>query len=144
MLTLRNITLASTIADPDLRSIIEQRFADMSGGDEYDADLETELEPDHDLLVIVVEPGDSVQALESESGCPILHNLVGDVRFGEPGFTPSFEVLEEHAGFYELVYVPGDGDGGINIFIPKVEGMDPGLLAMCDMYSVPAPELTEP
>ena len=142
MLTLRNITLASTIADPDLRSIIEQRFADMSGGDEYEADPDEEYPPD--LLVIVVEPGDSVQAIESESGCPILRNLCGDVRFGEPGFTPCFEMLEEHAGFYELVYIPGDGDSGINIFIPKVEGMDAGLLAMCDMYSVPAPELTEP
>ena len=144
MLTLRNPALASTIADPDLRNIVEQRFADMCNED--DPDLENDPEPD--LLVIVVEPGDSVPALEAESGCPILRNLCGDARFGDPGFIPCFELLEEHAGCYELVYVPGDGDGGVNIIIPKsgggTAGIDAGLLAMCAMYSVPAPELTEP
>lgn len=48
-------------------------------------------------------------------------------------------MLEEHAGCYELVYVPGDGgDGGVNIIIPKSEGRDAGidadLLAMCAMF----------
>lgn len=139
MLILLNPALAIGIADPDLLSMVEQRFADMCSEDEEsDGDFES------DLQVIVVEPGDSVPALEAESGCPILRNLCGDVRFGEPGFTPCFELLEEHAGCYELVYVPGDGDGGVNIFIPKVMGIDPDLLAMCAMYSVPAPELTEP
>lgn len=154
MLILRNPTLASSIADPDLRNIIEQRFADMCSEDDCEPELESELEPETEpdfecgLQVIVVEPGDSVQALESESGCPILHNLCNDIRFGEPGFTPCFELLEEHVNFYELVFVPGDGDSGINIFIPKSggggAGIDAELLAMCAMYSVLAPELIVP
>ena len=133
MLIFRNPTLASTIADPDLRSLIEQRFIDMCAEDDGEAPY------DSDLQVIVVEPGDSVQALEAESGCPILRNLCNDIRFGEPGFTPCFELLEEHAGFYELVYVLGDGDSGINIIIPKSEGIDADLLAMCAEYALPAP-----
>ena len=147
MLIFRNPTQSFTIADPALRNIVEQRFADMCDEDDPDVEPDPDLEPDPDfapdLLVIVVEPGDSVQALEAESGCPILRNLCNDIRFGEPGFTPCFELLEEHAGFYELVYVPGDGDSGINIIIPKSggrdEGIDADLLAMCAEYAVPAP-----
>ena len=137
MLIFRNPTLAATIADPALRSIVEQRFADMCDEDDPDDEPDPDLEPD--LLVIVVEPGDSVQALEAESGCPILRNLCNDIHFGEPGFTPCFELLEEHAGFYERVYVLGDGDSGINIIIPKSEGIDADLLAMCAEYALPAP-----
>ena len=133
MLIFRNPTLAATIADPDLRSLIEQRFIDMDEEDDGEAPY------DSNLQVIVVEPGDSALALEAESGCPILRNLCNDIRFGEPGFTPCFELLEEHAGFYELVYVPGDGDSGINIIIPKTEGIDADLLAMCAEYALPAP-----
>ena len=136
MLILRDPALTITITDPDLRIIIEQRFIDICDGEEYEDDL-------HGYM-IVVEPGDSVPVLESESGCPILRNLWGDVRFGDPGFSPCFELLEEHAGFYELVFVPGDGDFGIDIFIPKAVGIDPDLLALCVMYAVPAPELITP
>jgi hypothetical protein len=38
-----------------------------------------------------------------------------------------------------MVFVPGDGDFGIVIFIPKLEDIDPDLLAVCAEYAVPAP-----
>ena len=129
MLVIRDPDQSSTITDPDIRELIDQRYIDMSDGEEVDVDLQ----------VIVVEVGDSVASLEQESGCPILHNLCDPVRYGEPGFLPSFEVLEEHPGFYEMVFVPGDGDGGIVIIIPKHEGIDADLLAMCEEHAVPAP-----
>lgn len=131
MLVLRDPALASSIADPEIRDLVEQRFVDICADEDYEADL-------HGYM-IVVEPGDSVAALERGSGCPILRNLCNDIRFGEPGFRPCFEVLEEHAGCYEMVFVPSDGDFGIVIFIPKQEGIDADLLAMCAEYAVPAP-----
>jgi hypothetical protein len=97
MLVIRNPLLADCIPDPDIRSLVEQRFIDRCAGEEYEDDL-------HGYL-IVVQPGDSVQSLEQESSCPILHNLVGDAHFGDPGFTPCFEMLEEHRGCYEMVFV---------------------------------------
>lgn len=136
MLVLRDPELSGDIDDPDIRSLVEERFIDMSSEEEYDPDLNG--------YMIVVEAGDSVETIEEESGCPILRNLCNDIRFGDPGFSPCFEVLEEHAGFYELVFVPGDGDFGIVIFIPKQQGIDPELLALCAEYAVPAPELEEP
>lgn len=131
MIVLRDPALASNIADPDLRNLIEQRFIDICAGEEY--------EPDLHGYMIVVEPGDSVAALEQESSCPILRNLYSNIRFGDPGFKPCFEVLEEHGSCYEMVFVPGGGDFGIVIFIPKQEGVDTDLLAMCSVYAVPAP-----
>ena len=136
MLILNDPDLSSSIEDRDLRQFVEQRFIDMSADDDYDPDLNG--------YIVVVEAGDTVPALEASSGCPILRNLGGDGRFGDPGFSPCFELLEEHAGFYEMVFVPGDGDFGIVIFIPKAAGIDADLLAMCAMYCTPAPEITPP
>ena len=45
----------------------------------------------------------------------------------------------EHDTCYEMVFVPGDGDFGIVIFIPKHPGIDAELLALCAEYAVPAP-----
>jgi hypothetical protein len=134
MLILRDPTMASTIPDPGIRGLVEQRFAEICAGDAYDFDL-------HGYM-IVVEPGDSVDALEEESSCCILRNLFDDARFGEPDFAPSFEALEEHAGCYEMVIILSDSGFGIEIFIPKTGGIDADLLAMCAIYATPA--LTHP
>ena len=131
MLVLRNPSIASSIADNGIRELVEQRFEDICDGEKYEADLHGHF--------IVVEPGDSVEALEMESGCPILHSYISNARYGDPGFKPVFECLEEHDTCYEMVFVPGGGDLGIVIFIPKQEGIDPELLAMCAEYAEPAP-----
>lgn len=131
MLILRDPETVSCITDAEVRELIEQRFMDIAAEDEYD--------PDINGYFIVVEPFDGVEALESESGCPILHSYLGTARFGDPGFKPVFECLEEHASCYELVFVPGGGDFGIVFFIPKQDGVDPELLALCAEYAEPAP-----
>ena len=131
MLVLRDPSMASSIAADDLRALVEQRFEDVCDGEEY--------EPDLHGFMIVLEPGDSFEALEEESGCPILRSYIGNARYGDPEFKPVFECLEEHDACYEMVFVPGDGDFGIVIFIPKQEGIDPDLLAMCAEYAEPAP-----
>ena len=131
MLVLRDSSLASSIADNDLRELVEQRFEDICDGDDYDADL-------HGFM-IVVERGDSVEVLEAESGCPILRSYIGNTRYGDPEFKPVFECLEEHDACYEMVFVPCGGDFGVVIFIPTQDGIDLDLLAMCAEYAEPAP-----
>ena len=131
MRVLNDPSLASHIDDPDLRRVVDQSFVDMAADDAYDPDI-------HGFMIIV-EPGDRVEVLEQETGCPILHNLCNEIRFGEPGFSPCFEVLEEHPSFYELVFITGGGDFGVLIFIPKQEDIHPELLALCAEYAVPAP-----
>ena len=121
LLTPKDALVAEMIKelDADLREDFEERAAII----EFDAKLPRA----HDLQAAPAVPR------------LILRNLCGDARYGESGFSPVFEVLEEHAGFYELVFVPGDGDFGIVIFIPKQQGIDPELLAMCAEYAVPVP-----
>ncbi len=131
MLVLRDPLLASSIADNDIRELVEQRFEDICDGEDFDTDLHGQF--------IVVEAGDSVEVLEAESGCPILRSYIGNARYGDPEFKPAFECLEEHDTCYEMVFVPGGGDFGIVIFIPKQQGIDPELLAMCAEYAEPAP-----
>ena len=131
MLVLRNPESSTDIIDTDLRELIEQRFEDICDGEEFDPDL-------HGFM-IVAEPSDPVELLEKGSGCPILSAYIGTARYGDPDFRPVFECLEEHLTCYEMVFVPGGGDFGIVIFIPKQPGIDPDLLAMCAEYAVPAP-----
>jgi len=134
MLVLRDPALASSIDNPGIRSLVKQRFAEILAGEAYDYDR-------HGYM-IVVEAGDTAEALEEASCCPILRNLFDETRFGSPDFSPSFEALEEHAGCYEMVFILNDEGFGIAIFIPKSEGIDADLLAMCAMYAVPAFVLT--
>jgi hypothetical protein len=43
--------------------------------------------------------------------------------------------LEDHGTFYEMVFIFGDADDAIEIFIPK-HGVSDELLAMCSQYAV--------
>jgi hypothetical protein len=136
VLVLRSPESAGLIADPDVRNLVELRFAQVCAGEAYD--------PDRHGYMIVVEPGDGAEEIEKESGCPLLHDLFGEVRFGEPDFAPAAEAIEEHASCHELVFVLNDDGYGIEIFVPKVNGIDPQLLALCAQFAVPAPELARP
>jgi len=40
--------------------------------------------PNRHGYTIVVEPGDSVEAVERESGCPVPRNTFDHARFGDP------------------------------------------------------------
>jgi hypothetical protein len=135
MIVIRDPMQIVSIPDPAIRSLVSRRMEETCAGEEFDADING--------YMIVVEPGDNVTALEQEVGCPIMHNLFGEARYGEPDFSPCFEVLEEHPGCYEMVFIMTDGDFGISLFIPKTEGINPELLAMCAEYAVPAPDLAE-
>ena len=129
MLSLRQ--LDGSGATREIRVIAQQRLSDMTDGEDYDPDLHGP--------VVVVEPGDTVEQLEQDLGCSILQDPWDGTRFGDDGFTPGFEVLEEHPEFYELVIVPGDGDFGIVIFIPKQDGISAELLHFCETYATAAP-----
>jgi hypothetical protein len=107
--------------------MIEQRMVDMSGDDPFDPDLHG--------LIAVLEAGDTSEQLTEAIGLDVLSEPWTGVRFGECAFHPAFEVLLEHAGFFELVIVPGDGDYGNVIFIPKLAGVDPELLSFCQAYA---------
>jgi len=131
MRILRDEAAIAGLPAGELRQLIEKRVAEINECCPWDAD---ELG-----YFIVVEPGDSADALEAEIGFSVLRNLFDDVPFGHPDFAPAFEWAERHpAGYYEIAYVLGDGGFGYDLFIADQPGVDPDLLAMCRTYAAPS------
>lgn len=130
MIILHGPSLIHHIADPSIRNLVSQRFSQILSGEPYDYDQ-------HGYM-IVVEPGDSIESLESETCCSILHNAFDNTHFGEADFTPCFEALEEHSHCFEMLFILSDSGFGIELFIPKHSGINPELLALCAEYAVPA------
>ena len=127
MQVLRGLTAIGRVSDPEVRGLIELRIRELS---EFSEDVFADL-----VFFVVVEPGDSIGDVDSALGFPILNNRFDGTRFGDPGFTPSWEVLEEFAGFYELVYVLGDDGHGVTVLVAKADGVSAELLAMCREYA---------
>ena len=130
MLVLRSPGEVSRIADAEIRPLVALRFAQVCAGESHD--------PDRYGYMIVVERGDSIAAIEREGGFPLLTDSFGETRFGDPEFTPAAEVIEDHRSCYELVFIFTDDGYGIEIFVPKLDGIDQELLAMCRQFAVPA------
>ncbi len=85
---------------------------------------------------LIVEQGDSVAIINAQIGFDILSNRWTGIRYDQPDYTQSFECLDEHAGYYEMVFIISDDGFGIEVFIPKAIDI-PDLLAMCAKFAVP-------
>ncbi len=108
MLSLRNSAAVaralSSDIDPELRGLIARRVQQLEG---YGADDIGEL-----VHFLVVEPGDTMEAIEAELGFSPLVNFVDGTRHGQPGWTPSWETAECHRPWIELVYILSDDGFG--------------------------------
>ena len=82
---------------------------------------------------ILVESTDTIDALETISGCPIVTSWFNDAIYPHEDFAPSFEFVEEHPHFYEMVFVLTD-DNTTVLIIPK-DNIDSILLALCQEFS---------
>jgi len=91
---------------------------------------------ENSIEIAVVEQGDTIDALERETGCPIADNPFDETRFPEPDFVPACEVIEEHATCYEMVFILNDDGSGVLIFVPKQPDIDQDLLSLCRTYAV--------
>lgn len=132
MINIKDPSQVSSIPDPAIRNLIKNRFiqiGDGLAGEPFNSDL-------HGYL-IVVEPGDTVTALEKESDCRILYNIFDDTHFGHPDFMPSCEFLDNYEYCFDMLFILSDSGYGINFFIPKQDGIDAELLTMCSMFSTP-------
>ena len=86
-----------------------------------------------DANFILVEPSDSIDDLEAFTGCPIVTSWFSDAVYPHEDFAPSFEFVEEHHDFYEMVFVLTDDN--TTVFIIPKEKSDPLLLALCEEFS---------
>ena len=121
MLIFKSPSSFDSITDLDILKLVKMRH-DQLGDEMFDS-------------VIIIEAGDSLSDIEQEIGFFVMTNLFDNVRYPDPDFVPCFEVLEDHVGCYEMVFILSDADDAIEIFIPK-HGVDNELLAMCSQYAV--------
>ena len=121
MLIIHNRSQLHHIIDPEIHKLFTLRLSQL--GSILTAPM------------IIIEPGDSLSSIEKEIGFTILTNLFDDITYPDPDFMPSCESLEDHGGCYEMLFILGDGDEAVEIFIPKV-GVDNDLLTMCSQFAV--------
>ena len=121
MLIIQNPSQLHHIIDPDIHKLVSLRHT------QQDSILPSPM--------IIMEHGDSLSEIEKEFGFPILTNFFDDISYPDPDFIPFCEALEDHGDFYEMLFILGDGEEAIEIFIPKT-GVDPELLSMCADFSV--------
>jgi hypothetical protein len=114
-----------------LKLPLQQRFADLAGGQIYD--------PDQHGYLVLVETGDHVATLEQDTGCPILTDWRGQHRYGDPDFSPACEWLSEYPLYYEMGYVLNDSGAALLLIIPKLTGIATDLLSLCGDHAEPVP-----
>lgn len=115
------------VEDPELQALIRQRISETA---EY-VDHFSEL-----VYFVIVQPGDDIADIDEALGFPILSNRFDGIHFGQAGITPSWDVLAEHAGWFELVFVTGDDGNGVTLFVSRTQGTPAELLTMCRAYAV--------
>jgi hypothetical protein len=120
MLIIQNRSQLHHIIHPDIHKLVTLRLAQL--GSTFPSPM------------IIMQTGDCLSDIEKEIGFSILTNLFDVISYPDPNFIPSCEVLEDHGGFYEMLFILGDGDEAVEIFIPKT-GIDPSLLSMCADFS---------
>ena len=130
MIVVRDLSTIDQISNLQIRELVQQRVNDL-GGESFDSN---ELG-----YFLVVESSDTLEALSAQLGFDLLRNRFTGIRFNATGFTPSFEFIEEFPACYDMVFVLDDTGIGVEIFVPKEEGIDPDLIAMCRMFAYTAP-----
>lgn len=126
MIVVRNLQSTSQISNLTIRDLLRQRIEDLGGG---------AFNTDALGYFLVVEAGDTTEAISAQVGFNILHNRVTGVRYDQPGFAPSFEFVEEFLACYDMVFILHDSGYGVEVLAPKAVGIDADLLAICRMYA---------
>lgn len=116
---------ARTWLEPELRELLSAHVNRLSEYGGYDL---SEL-----VNFIVFEGSDTVADLDSALGFSIMSNRFDDSRYGEHGFSPSWDALEEYINWFELVCVLSDDGFGVVVLVEKHS--DPELLKMLSFYS---------
>lgn len=127
MHVLREPADAALISNPHVRALIELRIQQLGTFD--------------DCELVIVEPGDSAEAVAGETGCAILFDPFSETHFGSEEFSLNAEVIEDHGHVYTLLFATSDTHA-VEIVVPKV-GSDANLLAYCSHYAVPATAIDE-
>jgi hypothetical protein len=98
VIVVRDLKETNQISNTAIRELVRQRMDDL-GGDDFDTDALG--------YFMVIESGDTIEAINAQVGFNILHNRFTGARYDQPGFTPSFEFVEEFPTMLRHGVCPG-------------------------------------
>lgn len=126
MIVVRDISAIQKISSAAISELVRERIDEL-GGEAFDADTLG--------YFLVLEAVDNIEAIHAQLGFDILCNRMTGVRYDQADFTPSFEFIEKLEACYDMVFILSDDGYGVEVFVPKGEGVDPDLIAMCQRYA---------
>lgn len=109
--------------DPSLKRLLSER-RDQLGGDIT-----------NQARFLVMQPGDSLNALEQELGFSVFQNHADGRRFGDPDFSPSWEHLEWHDFGWEVYFIFTDDGFAHVVLTPNAAGVDAELTALFSQFA---------
>ncbi|KAB7623401.1 hypothetical protein [Alkalilimnicola sp. S0819] len=127
MKAIRDPAELAAVEDVALRELLSRRIQEwLIDGLPYD--------PETYGWFLLVEPGDDPGDSRHYHDCPPL--------IGRPSafddldeYIPIFEWVSDHGHWYEAVILLSDGGEFISVIVPKAEGVDPSLLAICEVLA---------
>ena len=112
--------------DPNLKTILLDRLELLAGFSEWDlADL---------AHFIIVQPGDCIDAVETELGISPFVNLVDGARYPDSRFEPNWEHCIVHKGYFDLTFALCDAGLAICLLVPDRDDIEPQLLELCRVF----------
>lgn len=118
--------------DPDLKMLLVKRLDMLSDFSDFDL---SEL-----VHFVIVEPGDSIAAIETELGFSPFVNFVDGARFPDSAYQPSWEWLVAPGPWYELCYALSDSGFGIVLLVPNRPGVEPAVLELFNAFATFRPD----
>ena len=113
--------------DPQLRMLLLKRLDMLSEFSNFDL---SEL-----VHFVIVEPGDSIAAIEAELGFSPFVNFVDGARYPDPAFTFSCEWLIAHGPWFETMFTRSDAGVGIVLLVPNRPDVEPTLLKLFNDFA---------
>lgn len=119
--------------DPFLKQLLLKRLDMLSEFSEFDL---SEL-----AQFIIVEPGDTIDAIEAALNFSPWVNFVDGVRYPDSMFEPSWEWLIAHGCWFELMYALSDSGFGIVLLVPNRPDVEPSLLGLLNAFATQPPDI---
>jgi len=109
------LAFVESYPDPCVTALIQQRMEELTDEDTGMEDL---------VVIVILEAGDGIEQLQDQLDMCVMTDLG----------SPLWEVIEEHATCYELVFVLSSSGFGTLVIAPKAEAA-PDILALCQEHA---------
>ena len=113
------LAFVETNPDPCVTALIQQRMEELI---DEDTNMEELVE------FVILEASDGIEQLQAQMDMRVMTDLG----------SPLWEVIEEHATCFELVFVLSSSGYGTLVFAPKAEAA-PDILALCHEHAHRSP-----